>query len=156
METFAFVAQLISTFSVIVSLVYLAFQIRENTRSVRRAAERDITRDLNDLGRYFIEMPDLAELYLKALAQPQELTAAERLRFERLLTHTVSSLQMAFEYHAAGQLGDETMQAYSQGVLQLLDNPAVMEWWEREGHVFSQRFRKLVSRWRAAQPHSVT
>ena len=37
MEAFGFAAQLISTISVVVSLVYLAFQIRENTRSMRKS-----------------------------------------------------------------------------------------------------------------------
>lgn len=86
MEAFAFVAQLISTISVIVSLVYLAFKIPQNTRAMRRPAARDIVRDLNELGRYFIEMPDVDELYLRALEQPQELTVAERFRFQRLIT----------------------------------------------------------------------
>ena len=146
MEAFGFVVQLLSAISIVASLVYLAVQIRENIRSMRRAATLDITRGLNDLGRYFLEKPDLAELYLKALGQPQELTAAERFRFERLMTHTFSSLQMAHEYHEDGLLGDETFEAYRQGVLQLLDSPAVMEWWEREGHSFSQSFRDLASK----------
>ena len=59
-ETFQFLFQLLSAFSVVVSLVYLAFQIRENTRAMRRAASRDIIRDLNELGRMFIEFPDLS------------------------------------------------------------------------------------------------
>ena len=152
MEAFAFVVQLLSAISIVVSLVYLAVQVRENIRSMRRAAVRDITRDLNAIGRYFIEMPDLDELFLKALGQPQDLTVAERFRFERLITHQLSSFQMALEYHKDGLLGDETIDTYSQGVLQLFDSPAVMEWWEKEGQFhFDQGFRNLVSERKAAQ-----
>jgi hypothetical protein len=146
MEAFAFVAQLISTISVVVSLVYLAFKIRQNTRAVRRAAARDILRDLNELGRYFIELPDLDELYLRALERPQELTVAERFRFQRLITYIFSSFQMALEYHTDGLLSDEDYEAYAQGILQLFESSVVMEWWETEGRfVFGQRFRDLVS-----------
>jgi len=109
-----------------------------------------MTRDLNDLGRYFIEVPDLVELYLGALGQPQELTAAERFRFERLITYTFSSFQMTLECHKDGLLGDETIETYGQAVLQYFDSPAVMEWWEREGQFFSQRFRDMVSERKAA------
>ena len=151
MEAFGFVVQLLSAISIVVSLVYLAVQIRENIRAMRRAATRDITRDLNDLGRFFIEMPDLNELYLKALGQPQELTAAERFRFERLITHTFSSFEMALEYHKDGLLGDETIETYGRAVLQLFESSVVMEWWEKEGQfTFSQRFRDLVSERKAA------
>jgi hypothetical protein len=146
MEVLGFVVQVLSAISIVVSLVYLAVQIRENIRSMRRAAAREITRDLNDLGRYFIQLPDLNELYLKALGQPDELTVAERFRFERLITHTFSNFQMALEYHQDGLLGDETIEPYGQSVLKTFDSPAVMEWWEREGQfVFNQRFRDLVA-----------
>ena len=146
METFGFIVQLLSAISIVVSLVYLAVQIRENTRSMRRAAARDVTRDLKDWGRFFIETPDLNELFLKALGQPQELTEVERFRFERLITHAISSFETALEYNKDGLLGDETIEKYGQGVQQLFDNPAVMEWWEKEGQlVFSQRFRDMVS-----------
>ena len=151
MEAFAFVVQLLSAISIVVSLVYLAVQIRENIRSMRRAAVREVTRDLNDFGRFFIEVPDLNELFLKALERPQELTVAERLRFERLLTHQFSNFQMALEYHKDGLLSDETIEIYGQSVLQLFDSPAIMECWEKESHLFSQQFRELVSERKAAQ-----
>ena len=146
METFGFVVQLLSAISIVVSLVYLALQIRENTRSMQRAATRDIIRDLNAISRFFIEMPDLNELYLKALGQTQELTAAERLRFQFVVTYSLASFEMALEYNKDGLLGDETIEIYGQGVLQFFENPVVIEWWEKEGQfAFSQRLRDLVS-----------
>jgi len=151
MEAFGFVAQLISTISVIVSLVYLAFQIRENTRAMRRSASRDILRGLDELGRMFIEVPDLSKLFLTALEQPQELTAAEHFRFVRLMTYMFSSFETAVNYHGEGLLDDEVIETYGQGVFQLFDSPTVMAWWEKEGQfTFNQRFRDMVSKRTAA------
>ncbi len=150
-ETFSFLFQLLSAISVIISLIYLAFQIRQNTRTMQRAASRDIVRDLNELGRYFIEFPDLNELYLRALEKPQELTVAERFRFLRLITYVCSSFEMALEYHRDGLFSDESIDTYAQGILPLFDNPAVKEWWEKEGQfLFSHSFRDLVSEREAA------
>lgn len=145
MEAFAFAAELISTISVIVSLVYLAFTIRENTRSMRRAAGREITRDLNDLARYFIQMPDLNKLYFRALEKPQELTLAERFRLERLITYIFSSFQSALEYHKDGHIGNELINTYAQGINPLFKQPVVIEWWDKEGQfTFGQEFRDEV------------
>ncbi len=150
-ETFSFLFQFLSATSVIVSFIYLAFQIRQNTRTMRRAASRDVVRDLNELGRYFIQFPDLNELYLRALEKPQELTVAERFRFLRLIHYVCSSFEMALEYHRDGLFSDESIDTYAQGILPLFDNPAVKEWWEKEGQfLFSQRFRDLVSEREAA------
>lgn len=150
-EATSFLFQLLSAISVIVSFVYLAYQIRQNTRTLRRAASLDIVRDLNELGRYFIEFPDLNELYLRALKNPQELTIEERFHFQRLITYVCSGFEMALEYHSDGLLRDETIDKYARAILPLFENPAVKEWWEREGQfVFSQRFKDLVSEGKAA------
>jgi hypothetical protein len=150
MQAFGFVVQVLSAISIVVSLGYLAVQIRENIRTMRRAAARSITRDLNEFGRFFIETPELSELYLKALGQPQELTAAERFRFERALTYSFANFEMALEYHQHRLLSDEIIETYGQGILQQFDYVAVIEWWEREGQVFSQRLQDMVSERRAA------
>jgi hypothetical protein len=150
-ETFSFLFQLLSAISVVVSFIYLAYQIRQNTRPMRRAAGREIARDLNELGRYFIELPDLNDLYLRALEKPQELTVGERFRFERLIPHVCSSFEVALEYHRDGLLGDESIDAYAQGILPLFESPAVKEWWEKEGQfTFSQRFKDSISESKAA------
>ena len=135
----------------IVSLAYLAFQIRQNTQAMRRAASRDIVRDLNDLGRLFIETPDLIGLYFTANERPQELTVEERFRFESLVRYIFASFEVALEYHRHGLIMNVSIEAYAQGVLQLFEDSVVAEWWEKEGQFsFSQRFRDLVSQRRAA------
>jgi len=150
-QAFSFLFQLISAIGVIVSFVYLAVQIRQNTRAMRRAASRDIVRDLNELGRLFIETPDLIDLYLTANEQPQDLTAQERFRFERLVGYVFASFELALEYHGDGLLSGEGIEAYTQSILQLFESSAVKEWWEKEGQsTFSQRFRDLVSERRLA------
>jgi hypothetical protein len=150
-ETFAFLFQLLSAFSVVVSLVYLAFQIRENTRAMRRAATFDIIRDLSEQNRMLITVPDLSELYLKTVEKPQELTAKERLRFSSVVMHSLASFEIALDYHRDGLISDEHIGKYTQVILQLFENPVVMEWWEKEGHLmFSQRLYDLVSERRAA------
>jgi hypothetical protein len=150
-ETFSFLFQLISAIGVIVSFAYLAVQIRQNTRAVRRAAVRDITRDLNELGRLFIETPDLIDAYLTANEQPQDLTVQERFRFERLVDYLLASFELALEYHADGLFPDESIEAYVQSVPQLFESPAVAEWWERDGQfTHGHRLRDLVSERRAA------
>ncbi len=145
METFAFATELISTISVIVSLIYLAFKIRENTRSMRRTAAREITRDLNDLARYFIQMPDLNELYFRSIEKPQKLTPAERLRLESLFAYIFSNFQTAIEYHKDGHLGDETIDTYAQSIQPLFEQPVVVDWWEKQGqYTFGPKFRDEV------------
>ena len=136
----------VSAISVVVSLIYLAFQIRDNTRALRREATLDITRDLNEQNRMLITMPDLGELYLKSFEQPQELTASERLRFHSVVTSSLASFEMALDYYKDGLLSNEHIEKYTKGMLQLFEYPIVVEWWEKEGQfIFSQTLHDLLS-----------
>jgi len=56
---YSFIFDVLSAISVVISILYLGYQIRQNTRAIRRTVARDIVRDLNELGGFFIEMPDL-------------------------------------------------------------------------------------------------
>ena len=149
-QLFLFLFEVISAISVVVSLIYLAFQIRGNTRATRREATRDMIRDLNEQNRMLITIPDLGELYLKTLDKPQELTAGERLRFQSVITYSLASFEMALDYYKDGLLKDAQIKKYTERMLQLFENPIVMEWWEKEGQfIFSQTLSDLVSERRA-------
>ena len=125
-QSFSFLFELISAVGVIISFIYLAVQIRQNTRAMRRAASRDIIRDPNDLNRFFIQSPDLVELHLTANEHPQELTVEERFRFQRLITYMFASFELALEYHRDGLLGDESIEAYAGGSCNSLTVPSLL------------------------------
>jgi hypothetical protein len=141
----------IGAFGVIVSLIYLAVQIRENTQAMQREATQDIIRSLNELGRFIIESPDLAALFLKASERPEELTAEERLRFQMLITFALSTFELAIGYHRDKMLSDEHIELHAQGIRPLFENPVVVEWWEEGAKgMFSPELRDLVSKGPAA------
>lgn len=136
----------ISAVGVIISITYLAYQIRQNTRALRRSATREIMRDLNELSRLFVESPDLVKLYLTSNQAPQELTVEERFRFQTLLAFIFSNFDLALEYHREGLLSDPSIEVYSGSILALFDNSLVGEWWQEQGRsMYSQELRDLVS-----------
>lgn len=145
-QSLALVFDAVSAIGVVVSIAYLAYQIRQNTRALRRSASRDIVRDLNELSRLFVERPDLAKLYLKTNETPQEITVEERFRFETLLAFIFSNFNMALEYHRDGLLSDPSVEVYSQSILALFENKLVNEWWLAQGRVlYSRELQALVS-----------
>ena len=147
LQDLANLGEVIGAIAVIASLIYLAFEIRQNTRAMRRAATQDIHRSLNDQARCFVESPDLAALSFKASQRPEELTGAERFRFQMLLAYVFSNFEMAVEYYREGLLGDDMMEGYAQGLRPLFENPVVTEWWEAEGQgTFSPELHDLLTK----------
>ena len=147
LQDLANLGEVIGAFGVIVSLIYLAVQIRENTQAMRREATQDIIRSLNEQLRFFIESPGLAGLFITASERPEELTGEERFRFQSLLHVSFSNLELALGYHRDGLLSDETIEVYTQGILTFFENPVVVEWWEEGAQgMHSQDLRDLVSK----------
>jgi hypothetical protein len=147
LQDLANLGEVIGAFAVIISLIYLAVQIRENTRAMRRAATQDIHRSLNDQARCLVQSPDLAALLFRASQRPSELTEEEHFRFQMLLTYVFSNFEQAIEYYREGLLGDDMIEGYVQGIRPLFENQLVVEWWEAEGQsMFSSELRDLLSK----------
>jgi hypothetical protein len=65
---------------VIISIIYLAAQIRNQNKESRRAAMNVLTSHWSDLNRTLVENPDLAALWLRALRSFYELNGRSKLR----------------------------------------------------------------------------
>ena len=77
--------ELIAAVATIATLVYLALQIRQNTRALGHAEHRAVLEDGNAWRGYLIENPAIAELYRNGLLDPDALDPIEKLRFRMLL-----------------------------------------------------------------------
>ncbi len=80
------IGEFLGAVGVIVSLVYLAIQIRRNTRVVRSSAQQEILRDMQGFISLVVSDSDTANFYELSLSDSRDLSRAERLRFSLLLT----------------------------------------------------------------------
>ena len=99
------IGELIAAIATVATLVYLALQIRQNTRALHHAAERAIREDANSWRANLIQHPEVAELYRKGLVDPGALDSIERLRFRMLLDALFATWQYIFR---AEQIGKTT------------------------------------------------
>jgi hypothetical protein len=95
--------ELVGGIAVVVSLVYLALQIRQNTRQVEqntRSIQRESTRafleDATAWRGYLIESPEITELYRRAMRKPDDLEPGEWLRFRMLMDNLFEHWRFGF------------------------------------------------------------
>lgn len=102
-QEWAAIAEIISAIAVVASLVYLAVQIRQNTRGLSMnlkstelaAFERNVEAG-NRIREIFILHPDVSELYARGIKSYADLGGSEKLRFSMLLSNVFSALQGAY------------------------------------------------------------
>ena len=80
-EMISAVGQVLGAIGVIISIVYLAAQIRNQNKESQRAQMNVLTTHWSDLNRSLVENPDLAALWIRALQSFDELDGTSKLRF---------------------------------------------------------------------------
>src|SRR5258705_2237676 len=80
-EIISAVGQMLGAVGVIISIIYLAAQIRNQNKESRRAGMNVLTTHWSDLNRSLVENPELAALWIRALRSFDELDGVSKLRF---------------------------------------------------------------------------
>jgi hypothetical protein len=145
--------ELVGAIAVVVSLVYLAFQIRQNTRQIdhntqaARASAFDSSIAHTMVARQAIfENADVARIYHEGSIDPDSLTEQERLRY-RLIVHNV--LWSIWNLQSQAQVGDlaaETWQAQLMILRRIMSSKGARWFWSSYSEEFGASFQEEVAR----------
>ena len=129
---------------VIVGLIFLALEIRQNTEVARSAVDLEITALGTDFHMRVAENPALARAYYIGLRDPDSLTEDERMQLHYLIPSVFLLMEGAHKQYIRGFLPEEGWKPYEGLISYLLGNPLVREWWTNGSTVFSQDFEAAV------------
>lgn len=132
-EAIATIAEIVGAVGVIASLVYLAVQIRDNTRSSRIQQQQESTKQFVDFMDILLLNPDLAALHDKGRDHPDKLDTEELLRFRRLLLRGFWYLSAQFHQYTLGALGEDEWSESAKIIRSYLAHVGVQEWWLNAG-----------------------
>jgi len=124
--------------AVIVTLVYMALQIRENTKVTRLQTVQAIKSDAMHLRIAGIQSPDVAVILAKSIEDNAALMTDERIRFNLLCAAIFENFDQFYQAAAAGLVdsppGDgHLMRSY-------LSQEAVRQWWCEGRNLFHPEF----------------
>lgn len=151
-EAIGAIGEMVGAAAVILTLGYIAVQIRqnrrqieENTESVRAASRDETLRAFSHYREHIIRDPDTADLYLRGLRNLDDLDARDRLRFTPLISELFFTFQSV--YLRAMELRDpEPWQWLTQSLRQFLRQPAIREWWSGANWQFVEKFVAEIER----------
>ena len=144
-------AEAIAAVAVVVSLVYLAIQIRQNTKAVRASSYEEVANGVTDFQSSLAQNDGLTRIYLKGTADPKQLSPEELLRFEMVLGQLFIKYDVAVYFYQQHLVDDMAIEPYTKYILLLLNSPGIMNWWERSQHFFSDHMRNYIEEQRGAQ-----
>ena len=129
--------------AVIASLIYLAGQIRMNTKTVRAANFGDLLTVHSEFVSITTD-PEVASLYLRGLDDYAGLNTVDQMRFNGLMSHMFNAVYRAWNLHEQGLLDDNMWEMQAHGMVTQLENPGTGQWLEANQHWWHAKFRDSV------------
>jgi hypothetical protein len=145
-EMISAVGQMLGAVGVIISIVYLAAQIRNQNKESQRAAMNVLTTHWSDLNRTLVESPDLAALWIRALQSFDELDGTSKLRFG---AHLGRFLRFADNLYLAvldGTLDKRLWRGYERTLADTWRTQDSKGWWATRKHWHTDEFFALIDR----------
>ena len=140
------VAEVVAAVAVVVSLVYLAAQIRQSTKSVRAATEMEAASHWSQLHSRVAHSPDMSRIWDVGHTDPDQLTAQEQQRFIWFVCEYFFLVEGLYRQYDHGFLSESSWTAHETTLLGLLQNDLLMRWWKSGVSPFSRDFVAHVNR----------
>jgi hypothetical protein len=138
-ENLGNIGELIGGIAVVVSLFYLAIQIRRNTRSTRSAAFQSLVAAANQFNITIGQDPQVAAVFRRGLQGTGALSEDEQVQFIFLLTAFFRNLENMYAHRF-----EVAWEAKRRSMEQMFRYPGVREWWEHHRDGFSREFQEEI------------
>jgi hypothetical protein len=125
--------------AVVLSVLYLAYQIRESRHQALAAAQREL---LNTSHLYFpiATTPGATSDWRKGLNHYDDLDPDTQARFHHHMHPHINHVEAVFRMHRAGLIDDETYDRWMAGIVGILNTPGGAAWWSRVRTTFSPTY----------------
>ena len=139
----AAISEVIGAIAVVISLVYLAFQVRQNTRAIRGSTLDAITNHQQDELRWSAEMAPAWKKVFDGVED--ELTFEESWAISEWLHAAFTARQNEYFQYRHGLLDREVWQASENIIRGLVGIEWVRKWWQEHGRMDrTEAFSRLV------------
>ena len=153
LEQLAYAAQVVGTIGVIVSLVFVGFQIRQNTAALVRSEHNSTMSEWSGIRMAIAQNRDLSELMTAGLHESRTLDPADRLRLEQMMSEYAWASFHIWDRTQRGVFPQGTFEETAAPLLApILTAPAGSVWWRTAKTVeFFSAFVADVDAFLAAQ-----
>lgn len=150
----AAIGQTVAAIAVVVSLVYLARQLRDNTRAMHGAAYHANVANTIAVVTPLCTDPSYSSFIQQSLRDPSSLSADDQFRFHCAMLIYARHFDNLLYQHRLGSLEAGQWKGYAETLDGWLRYPGFRTWFEKNSHAVSEELRTYVIRKVAGEPIS--
>lgn len=144
LEDWSALAQIAGAIGVIASLIFVGFQIRDNSRAVRSATAQAVH---DNYANWYLKLsgsPETLATSNKGFVDLSSLTPQEKAQFICTFMAFMSHSQNAFHQWNAGHLADGLWHGWEALMMNLVNTKGGAAFWEERCYVFGEDFQAHV------------
>jgi len=143
-STMGTLAEVVSAVGVIVSLIYVAAQVRHNTRAVRSATHHALVTTRLDYVALVADNPELSRIVRVGSEDYGRLDRDERHRFGLVMYYSFSAGENFYYQYRQGALDQEQWQRWCETLRVYFAQPGIREWFETTPQQFTASFAAFL------------
>ena len=143
-EAISAIAETIGVIAVVVSLIYVSIQIRQNTKVARAATRQAIAESTENLGSDLISNGEMAEIFIKHL-NGKELSPVENLRLQSRCYRDMAHWENIHYQFCEGLVSNDQWIGFRRNLAALLAIDVYRQYWDSESFHYSDAFRAEIA-----------
>ncbi len=143
-EAIGSIGESISALAVVITLFYLARQMRENSRATKFDSQLKIRSFIAEHQK-LLTIPENARIWHQGLSDPDSLSNEDLTRFFSLMTLLINCVESIKNYELSTGI-DSIFGAEADAVTRLSNTPGFSRWWLAYKDTYGIEFKKYVER----------
>ncbi len=152
LEQLGLIAEIVGAIAIIVTLVYLAIQIKDSARSSRSAAVTDATTAMQAFYQELGSNPATSRLFLEALTNPDALSEQDQFQYVMLMHSCFLGFQRSFFLAREGTLDVALRDSIGTAMHAVNHMPGMHLYWRQRKGYFQPEFVEWVEGLLARKP----
>lgn len=135
------IGELLAAIGTLLTLFYLAVQIRQNTRAVRAASHHSVTDSFNHLNAIIGTDPSAARIFRLGLEDPGRLDEDQQFSFGYLMLAYMRIFETLYYQRGAGTVEEQLYASEQNSLRWAFAHRGARDWWKSNTISFSPEFR---------------
>ena len=144
LEQYAFMAEIVGTVAVVISLIYLAVQVRHGINQGQAEARYAFVQATSDINMTIAQDKQLASVWRRGLENPDELDADETMQLWMLMGQYCNAWLVMHQLHSDGQLAKNQWHVVRTDIAGILCSVGGRAFWRVGRGAFDPEFAGFV------------
>jgi hypothetical protein len=127
------IAEIVGATAVLVTLVYLTYQVRQTAAAVRSSSTADHHNMMVNLRLSLAQNAELNDIFNRGLDDRASLTRNELSRFDQTMSVVLHASEQAFEFNRLGIANVSLWNSQRASIEWMVENPGFRDYWKQWG-----------------------